>query len=107
MKALIVSRLTLSDRIIRELRESGIDSFADYFEKKDTWKTPADILEVAKEEGCDAVVIVSSFYATIELLSAGIKRVYVIIPRYATPIEIAGARIYAVEGETKLTVRDV
>ena len=98
MKALVVSRLGLGERIIEKLKESGISKFVDYFKHKDGHREVYDIISVANEQGCDSVAIISNFYLATLLLANGIRTVYVIVPRYHNYVEIISGDVYEIRG---------
>jgi len=99
MKALIVSRPVLSDRILTELRKMGVDEFVDYFEHKKAWMSESELIDVAQKTECDSAVIIANFRVANVLLANGIKPVFVVMPVFATPIEIIKADVYAIDGE--------
>jgi len=99
MKALVVSRFGLGERILQKLRESGVTEFVDYHRFKDHYKEICDILNVANEQGCDSVIIIANFYLATLLLARGFKTVYVIVPRYHNYVEIISGDIYEIRGD--------
>ena len=107
MKALLVSRVALSERIISELRNSGITEFVDYFGDRKSWRNSDDIEKAAKESGCDTVIVIANFRVAMELLAKGFKRIYVIKPKYYTTTEIVAGDVVIVEGSVKAMVKSV
>ena len=107
MKALVVSRVGLNVRIIENLKKSGIKEFEDYFKYRDGWETADDIISVAKERNCDAVVIITNFKLAVEILAKGIKPVFVIVPKRGYDLEIISASIYELYGDVTAVVTEV
>jgi len=99
MRALIVSRPVLSDRILTELRKMGVTEFVDYFDHKKTWTSENELIDVAQKTECNSAVVIANFRVANILLANGIKPVFVVMPVYSTPIEIIKADVYAIDGE--------
>jgi len=102
MRLLVVSRLTLHNNIIRQLRKFGEREFVDYFKHRHTWKDEKDIMQVFNMEGCDSVAVISNFSLAVRLLVHGVKRVYVLVPRLFTLTEIVCADIYKITGTIQM-----
>jgi len=102
MKALIVSRLGFSERIIEKLKESGIKEFVDYFKHYKEYKGTDDIVKAVKNLNCDSTIIVSNFYTALTLLANGIKIVFVIVPKHHGLTEIISADVYEVRGNVSV-----
>lgn len=107
MKALLVSRVGLSVRILEELRKLGVTEFVNYYDRYDSWKTGGDIVNVAKEIGADTVVIIANFKTALEILAGGIAPVIVIVPKFTTFTEIVTGRIHIIDGNVRILERDV
>ena len=107
MKALLVSRVGLSVRLIEELKKLGITEFVNYYDRCDSWKTARDVINVAKEIGADTVVIIANFRVALEILASGIAPVVVITPKFTTFTEIVTGRIHVIDGNVRILERDV
>ena len=107
MKALLVSRVGLSVRLIEELKKLGITEFVNYYDRRDSWKTARDVINVAKEIGADTVVIIANFRVALEILASGIAPVVVITPKFTTFTEIVTGRIHVIDGNVRILERDV
>ena len=107
MKALLVSRVGLSVRILEELRKLGVTEFVNYYDRYDSWKTARDVINVAKEIGADTVIVISNFRVALEILASGIAPVIVIAPRFTTFTEIVTGRIHVINGKITILERDV
>ncbi len=105
MKALVVSRLGLGEKVLTELRNAGVKEFVDYFKQKNVWETSKDILDVAKAQNCDTVVVITNFKLAVEILANGVKPVFVVIPRFYSATEIVNADIYEIYGDITVLVR--
>ena len=107
MKALLVSRVGLSVRILEELKKLGVTEFVNYYDRYDSWKTARDVINAAKEIGADTVVIIANFRVALEILASGIALVIVITPKFTTFTEIVTGRIHIIDGNIRILERDV
>jgi len=107
VKALLVSRVGLSVRLIEELKKWGVTEFVNYYDRHDSWKTARDVINVAKEIGADTVVIIANFKTALEILASGIAPVVVITPKFTTFTEIVTGRIHVIDGNVRILERDV
>ena len=107
MKALLVSRVSLSVRLIEELKKIGVTEFVNYYDKRNGWKTAGDVINVAKETGSDTVVIISNFRVALEVLSSGVSPVIVITPKFTTFTEIVTGKVFVIDGDITILERDV
>ena len=107
MKALLVSRVGLSVRILEELKKLGVTEFVNYYDRRDSWKTARDVINVAKEIGADTVIVIANFKVALEVLASGISPVIVISPKFTTFTEIVTGRIHVIDGNVRILERDV
>ena len=107
MKALLVSRVGLSVRLIEELKKIGVTEFVNYYDKRNGWKTAGDIINVAKEIGADTVIVIANFRTALEILVSGISPVIVITPKFTTFTEIVTGRIHVIDGKITILEQDV
>jgi len=107
MRVLLVSRLGLSNALIRELRKMGLKEFVDYYKYRSSWSDEKDIIAIANAHKCDTIAVISNFNLAVRLLANGVKTVFVIIPRLHTPTEIVSADICMLEGEIKMSMTRV
>jgi len=107
VKALLVSRVGLSVRLIEELKKIGVTEFVNYYDVKKGWKSATDIINVAKEIGADTVIVIANFKVALEVLSNGISPVIVITPKFHTFTEIVTGKVFVVDGDITILERDV
>jgi len=93
--------------LIEELKKLGITEFVNYYDRRDSWKTARDVINVAKEIGADTVVIIANFRVALEILASGIAPVVVITPKFTTFTEIVTGRIHVIDGNVRILERDV
>ena len=98
MKALVVSRLSLGERLIQKLKENGVKEFVDYFKHYKEYKGTDDVIKAVKELKCDTAVVTANFYTAVALLANGVNTVFVIVPKHAGLTEIISADLYVVHG---------
>jgi len=107
VKALLVSRVGLSVRLIEELKKIGVTEFVNYYDKRNGWKTARDVINVAKEIGADTVIVIANFRVALEVLSSGISPVIVITPKFTTFTEIVTGKVFVIDGDITILERDV
>ena len=107
MKALLVSRVGLSVRLIEELKKIGVTEFVNYYDKRNGWKTARDVINVAKEIGADTVIVIANFRTALEILASGISPVIVITPKFTTFTEIVTGKVFVIDGDITILERDV
>jgi len=94
-------------RILEELKKLGVTEFVNYYDRRDSWKTARDVINVAKEIGADTVIVIANFKVALEVLASGISPVIVISPKFTTFTEIVTGRIHVIDGNVRILERDV
>jgi len=107
VKALLVSRVGLSVRILEELKKIGVTEFVNYYDMRNGWKSATDVINVAKDVGADTVVIIANFKVALEVLASGISPVIVISPGFHTFTEIVTGKVFVINGDITILERDV
>jgi len=102
MRALVLSRLSLSERIIEKLKESGIKEFIDFYETHKNWRDSNDVINAMRSSGCNTVVIIANFRLAVTLLAKGVETVYVIVPKYHNYVEIISGEIFEIRGSVSV-----
>ena len=102
-KALIVSRVKLSESVKNKIKEVlNANELIDFYKILNNWADYRDILDVANKFQCDTVVIIANFRLAVELLANGVNKVAVLDIREIPLNEIRDVDIYVIEGDIKL-----
>ena len=102
-KALIVSRVKLSESVKNKIKEIlSADELVDFYKYLNAWHDYRDILDVANKFECDTVAVIANFRLAVELLANGVNKVAILDIKGIPLNEIRDVDIYVIEGDIKL-----